>query len=112
MDGAPPRKRAFLSRFTPSRTPHEVLERIFVQREALAKDAEERFQAAASGGGKPHLLFVGPRGSGKTHLVALLFHRLAASEAARDRLRLAWLAEDETTTSFVKFLRRIYEALS
>ena len=37
----------FLSRFTPSRTDPEVLERIFVQRQALAKDAEERLRESA-----------------------------------------------------------------
>jgi tetratricopeptide (TPR) repeat protein len=101
----------FLSRFSPSRTDPEILERIFVQREALAKDAEERLRESASSGNMHHLLFIGPRGSGKTHLVALIFHRLVARADLRDRLRVAWLAEDETTTSFLKFLLRIHRAL-
>ncbi len=102
----------FLSRFTPSRTDPEILERIFVQREALAKDAEERLRESAGSGNMHHLLFIGPRGSGKTHLVALIFHRLAAREDLADRLRVAWLAEDETTTSFLKLLLRIHRALA
>jgi tetratricopeptide (TPR) repeat protein len=103
--------RVFLSRFTPSRTDPEFLERIFVQREALAKDAEERLRESASTGNMHHLLFIGPRGSGKTHLVALIFHRLVVREDLSDRLRVAWLAEDETTTSFLKLLLRIHRAL-
>ena len=102
---------AFLSRFTPIRTAPEILERIFVQREDLAKDTEDRIVDSVTNGGKHQLLFVGPRGSGKTHFVTLLFHRLQAREDLRDRLRIAWLAEDETTTTFFKLLLRIYHAL-
>jgi tetratricopeptide (TPR) repeat protein len=101
----------FLSLFTPSRTDPEVLEQIFVQREDLAQDTLDRIVAGASGGGKPQILFIGPRGSGKTHLVTLLFHRLNSREDLRDRLRIAWLEEDETTTTFQKLMLRIYHAL-
>jgi len=103
--------KVFLSRFTPSRTDPEVLEKIFVQREALLKDAEERIHESAVSGNKHHLLLIGPRGSGKTLFVALMAHRLSHRDALRDRLRIAWLAEDETTTSFLKLLLRIYRAL-
>lgn len=101
----------FLSRFTPSRTSPDVLERIFVQRGGLADDAEQRIAHGATGGSKPQLLFVGPRGCGKTHLMTLIFHRLNRKPQLKDRLRIAWLAEDETTTSFVKLLLRIHRAL-
>jgi hypothetical protein len=104
--------RAFLSRFTPSRTDPAILERIFVQREALARDTVERVRESVLTGNKHHLLFIGPRGSGKTHFVSLIHHRIAADDSLRDRMRIAWLAEDETTTSFAKFLQRIYRALA
>jgi tetratricopeptide (TPR) repeat protein len=104
--------KVFLSRFTPSRTDPEILERIFVQREALAKDAEERLRESSESGNMHHLLFIGPRGSGKTHLVSLIFHRLVGREELNGRLRVAWLAEDETTTSFLKLLLRIHRALA
>jgi tetratricopeptide (TPR) repeat protein/DNA-binding transcriptional ArsR family regulator len=105
-------RKVFLSRFTPSRTDPEILERIFVQREALAKDAEERLRECAESGNMHHLLFIGPRGSGKSHLVSLIFHRLVSREELNGQLRVAWLAEDETTTSFLKLLLRIYRALA
>jgi len=104
--------RAFLSVFTPSRTSPEDLEAITVQRQALIEDAVERVRESATTGNKHHLLFVGPRGTGKTHLITLLAHRLGQDRTLDDRLRIAWLNEDETSTSLLELLRRVYEALS
>jgi len=102
---------AFLSVFTPSRTAPEDLESIFVQRQAMLADAVERVRESATTGNKHHLLFVGPRGTGKTHLVTLLVHRLGQDFELKDRLHIAWLNEDETSTTLLEFLRRIYLAL-
>jgi len=103
--------RAFLSVFTPSRTAPEDLEAIFVQREAMLADAVERVRESAMTGNKHHQLFVGPRGTGKTHLVTLLVYRLSQDTTLQDRLHIAWLNEDETSTNLLEFLRRIYLAL-
>ena len=105
-------QRRFISRFTPSRTNPEDLEKILVQRHALLDDAVARVRESATTANKHHLLFVGPRGSGKTNLVTLLFHRIDQQEDLRDRLRIAWLNEDETSTTFLDFLLRIYRALA
>lgn len=99
-------------RFTPSRTEPAVLETIFVQRQNLLTDTLEQIRASATTGDKHHLLFVGPRGIGKTHLLSLIRHRVNADATLRDRLRVAWLNEDETSTSFLELLVRIYRALS
>jgi tetratricopeptide (TPR) repeat protein len=103
--------RKFISRFTPSRTDPAALEEIFVQRHDLLDDAVARVRESATTGNKHHLLFVGPRGSGKTNLVTLLFHRIDQQADLRDRLRIAWLNEDETSTTFLDLLLRIYRAL-
>ena len=103
--------RTFLSVFTPSRTAPEDLEAIFVQRQAMLDDAVERVRESATTGNKHHLLFVGPRGTGKTHLVTLLVHRLGQDEELKKHLNIAWLNEDETSTTLLEFLRRIYLAL-
>jgi DNA-binding MarR family transcriptional regulator len=104
--------RALISRFTPSRTPAEVLEQILVQRQDLIADAVERISDSALEGGTHHLLFVGPRGIGKTHLISLINHRVQQSQPLQDKLRSAWLNEDETATTFLELLLRIHRALS
>ena len=104
--------RAFVSRFSPNRTDPEILEAIFVQRHTLAEVWLERLRDSVLGGIKHHLLAVGPRGCGKSHLVVLLLFRLKQDPVVRERLRIAWLPEDETTSSFWKFLLRILRALN
>ena len=102
----------FIWRFTPSRTDPELLEAIFVQREPLLVDLLERVAESATTASKHHVLLIGPRGFGKTHLITLLNHRLSKDAAMSDRIRVAWLLEDETITSFVQLLKRIYEVLA
>ncbi len=102
----------FIWRFTPSRTDPELLEAIFVQREPLLVDLLERVAESATTASKHHVLLIGPRGFGKTHLITLLNHRLSKDVAMSDRIRVAWLLEDETITSFVQLLKRIYEVLA
>jgi tetratricopeptide (TPR) repeat protein len=103
--------RTFISRFSPNRTDPAVREAIFVQRERLAEVWLERLRDSVLTGVKHHLLAVGPRGSGKSHLVALLVDQLRKDPDVRKRVRIAWLPEDETTPSFWKFLLRILRAL-
>lgn len=105
-------KDTFLSRFTPSLMSHATLEAIFVQREKLAKALVERVRNSVLTPAKHHTLLIGPRGIGKTHLVALVYHRVKALEEVQDRLRVAWLREEEWgITSFMDLLLRILRAL-
>jgi tetratricopeptide (TPR) repeat protein len=110
-DSPTPSDRKAIWVFTPSRTDPKDLEFIFVQREDLLKDAVERVRESALSNNKHHLLFVGPRGCGKTHLVTRIVSRLSADNALKDRLRIAWLNEDETCTTLLEFLLKIYAAL-
>jgi len=97
--------------FTPSRTDPKDLEFILVQRHQLLQDAVERVRESALTKHKHHLLFIGPRGCGKTHLVTLIVSRLLADPELADRMRMAWLNEDETCTSLLELLLKIHAAL-
>ncbi|MFK5986789.1 MAG: tetratricopeptide repeat protein [Pseudomonadota bacterium] len=98
--------------FTPSRSKPEDLEAIFVQRKDILIDTLERVRESANTANKHHLLFVGPRGTGKTHLMTLLVYRLSLDKELDNKLRIAWLNEDETSTTLLEFLIRIFLALN
>jgi Flp pilus assembly protein TadD/DNA-binding transcriptional ArsR family regulator len=70
------------------------------------------FVESAHGQSKHHVLLVGPRGIGKSHLAALVYHRLIASEGIVSKLAIAWLDEDEWgVASFLDLLVKILHAL-
>ena len=69
-------ERPTISRFTPSRTKPEILESILVQRHAMLEDAMERIEESVTTDNKHHLLFIGSRGCGKTHLISIIDYRL------------------------------------
>jgi Uncharacterized membrane-associated protein/domain len=99
---------ALLSAFTPSLMSHETLEAIFVQREPLLRRIVCDIRDSAGAPTKRHYLLVGPRGIGKTHLVSLAYHRVQADPDLHERLRIAWLREEERgVVSFLHLLRRI-----
>lgn len=102
----------FIWRFTPSRTHPQLLEDIFVQRHGLLDNILEKAAESVRTGNRHHLLLVGPRGIGKTHLISLLHHRIVQDESLAPRVRIAWLLEDETVMSFAQLLKRIYELLA
>lgn len=63
-------------------------------------------------GGCHHVLFVGPRGIGKTHLVSVCFHRLRNDEELRPRVALAWIREEHYgIRSAADLFRRVIEAV-
>ena len=101
----------FIWRFSPSQTDPELLEAICVGREPLLQNVIEKIQDSASSGATHHVLLWGPRGIGKSHFLSLLFHRLSRDETLRESVRIARLNEDETTTSMVQFLVRVYRCL-
>ncbi|MEZ5384703.1 MAG: hypothetical protein R3F13_04230 [Prosthecobacter sp.] len=108
--------RPFISHFSPQRTDPELLEQIHVQRHDLLAESVARVRESVLSQNKHHLLFIGPRGAGKTHLVRLIHHRLSQEAKTQpelaERLRFAWLHEDETATSFLKLLILIYRDLT
>ena len=101
----------YLSRFTPSLLEPETLEAIFVQRGELAARLVELIRESVLTGNKHYTLLVGPRGIGKTHMVSLVYHRVVAETDLEDRLRIAWLREEECVDSFLDLLQTILRVL-
>jgi tetratricopeptide (TPR) repeat protein len=103
---------AFLSRFTPSVMAPRDLESLLVHRDDMLSRVFGLVADSVNARAAHHVLFIGPRGIGKTHLVSVLFHRLITDPGIRDRLVVAWLREEEWgVTSFLDLLLRILRAL-
>ncbi|XZE17959.1 AAA family ATPase [Pirellulaceae bacterium SH449] len=101
----------FIWRFSPNQTAPELLEAIFVGREPLLQNILEKIADTATSKATHHVLLHGPRGIGKSHFVSLLHHRLVNDAITSDSVHIAWLNEEETTTSMVQLLVRIYRSL-
>ena len=96
------------STFNPSAMSTDALEDSFVQRKAIAERLVDVFEESALRVSKHNVLLVGPRGIGKSHLIALVYHRLKAKAGLKDKLSIAYLREDEWgINSFLDLLLRI-----
>ncbi len=80
----------------------ETLESIFVQRHALLKQSVQWVEESLFTHQKKHLLFIGPRGSGKTHLITMIINRLKTTRDPKE-LVIVWLGEDDVIMNFTGF---------
>jgi tetratricopeptide (TPR) repeat protein len=95
-----------LLKFTPSAQDPEILEAITVQRESLVTTLVESTLDTRSG--LRHHLLVGPRGSGKTHILSLIARRLRIADPDTVFVVLGWLDEDPwAIRTYDKFLAAI-----
>lgn len=101
----------FISRFSPNQTNPRLLEAISIGRESLLQNVLEKLADSANSAATHHVLVYGPRGVGKSHLTALLHHRLVNDAKLSNSVQVAWLHEDETTTSIAQLLVRVYRSL-
>jgi hypothetical protein len=83
-----------LAAFTPDAVAVSLLDRITVGRSAELGVLEDAFRAAATSQARPNVLVVGPRGSGKTHLLAVAEHRLRSDPFLAQALVTVRLPED------------------
>lgn len=83
-----------LAAFTPDAVPVAVLDRITVGRSAELGVLEDAFRAAATSQARPNILVIGPRGSGKTHLLAVAEHRLRSDLSLAQALVTVRMPED------------------
>ena len=103
----------FVSHYTPSMMPPEALEAIFVKREHLAERLVDKAVESVTTGSKHHVLLVGPRGIGKTHLISLIFHRLQNLPELKAGVCIAWLREEEyAIASYVDLLVEMLRAIT
>ena len=104
------------SRYSPGNMDRESLEALFVGRGDDMEDVVDRVTRSIRSPEKHFILLVGPRGSGKTHFLALAHHRLMdrfVADDACDRVAVALLNEEEWgVASFLDFLVRILRALA
>ena len=104
------------SRYSPGNMDHESLEAVFVGRDDVMEDVLSRTTTSIRGAQKHYILLVGPRGSGKTHLLALAYHRLMVSFDADDygdSVAIALLKEEEWgVASYLDLIVRILRALA
>ncbi len=104
--GRPPRP------FTPRQEDPGRLEQRTVGRATLLAVLAERLAAAATGRTRPHTLLVGPRGSGKTHLLRVALNQLSRHPEIAGRLAIADLDEDAVgITRYTDLLREIAGAV-
>ena len=104
------------SRYSPGNMDRESLEAVFVGRDDVMEDVLSRIITSIRGPQKHYILLVGPRGSGKTHLLALAYHRLMASfdaDDVGDSVTIALLKEEEWgVASYLDLVVRILRALA
>lgn len=101
-----------LHQFSPQRTKPDDLESILVARASLLESTMDKIRSSSTTKNRYHLLFVGQRGIGKTHMVALINRRVELDRKLASKVRIAWLNEDETSSRFLHLLLRIYRSLS
>ena len=104
------------SRYSPGNMNRESLEALFVGRREVMDDVLSRVTTSVRSPEKHFVLLVGPRGSGKTHFLALAYHRLLDrldTDDARNRVAVALLNEEEWgVASYLDLLVRILRALA
>ena len=85
---------------------------ITVARDSMVKDIVDHLQRSMSRKSKHHLMFIGPRGSGKTHLLSLIEDQIAKQPDLASHYVVARFPEESNrTVSFADFLLGLCEIL-
>jgi hypothetical protein len=90
-----PQEQSYLSYFTPSQMSHEMLEAILVKRQSLATRLVAKVEQSVLTATKHQTLLLGPRGIGKSYLIALVYHRVKALPELAKKVAIAHFAEEE-----------------
>jgi DNA-binding MarR family transcriptional regulator len=88
-------------------------EQLTVGRDAILLDTLDHLRSAADRKSKHHFLFLGPRGIGKSHLLAVIEDRVAADPRLATRLVVARFPEESVRTlSFADLLKQLVSILA
>ena len=118
VEGEKAMRQGFLrsSRYSPGNMDRESLEALFVGRRDVMEDVLSRVITSIRSPEKHYVLLVGPRGSGKTHLLALAYHRLMDrfdADNTHENVAVALLSEEEWgVASYLDLVVRILRALA
>lgn len=80
--------------FTPALEPVEELDERTVGRELVLKSLHSKLMRAATSPARPHVLLVGPRGSGKSHVIEVALHRASTEAHFASRMVIARVPAD------------------
>ncbi|MBI4774357.1 MAG: tetratricopeptide repeat protein [Deltaproteobacteria bacterium] len=107
-----PTKMDTVSLFSPGNCTPGLLESMLVGQHHLVDTLEKAVLDSIRTGVGHNWLLIGPRGTGKTHLLAVLYNRIDANPDFRDRLAIAYMKEEERgVATFLDWLVRILRAL-
>ncbi len=103
----------FHSIFSPSAMTQQQLRDTLVQNVPLVERLLDLFSDSLPGGSTHNILLVGPRGIGKTHLVALIYKTLSTTPQFLKHNFLVYLPEDEWgLTSYEDLIALVLSALA
>jgi len=89
------------------------LENSLVGRNLIVDQLEKMVIETANHGTLFQNIIIGPRGSGKTHLLKVLYNRIHANRKILGKIEIAYMAEDEVGIGkFFDFLVRIFAAFT
>ena len=98
----------YLQTFNPVESKPELLEHTLIGRKDLVDRLEELVIESTQSGNKLQRLIIGPRGSGKTHVLKVLHNRIFNRRDLVDNLVIAYLCEDEYgVATFLDWIIRI-----
>jgi tetratricopeptide (TPR) repeat protein len=98
----------YLQTFNPGESKPELLEQTLIGRKDLVRRLEELIIESARSGNKHQRLMIGPRGSGKTHTLKVLYNRIRNKKELQKDLDIAYLCEDEYgVATFLDLILRI-----
>jgi tetratricopeptide (TPR) repeat protein len=97
--------------FSANNIPPSILEATLVGRKEIVDQIENELLEKVLKGRSYQSLLIAPRGSGKTHITSVLYHRIKSNIELLDKVYVAYMIEDERgIANFLDFIRHILES--